>query len=642
MKTIPRFLLRIFLVICGMFSEVQSQTITQLYERLEMNLKPEERALTLARLGMVYTDRSLDSSYYYANQALELARNIKDREGEARAMSVLAFYFMEKGKNYLAYQYANDALTIFQRLALSEQVTEMNMNIGVLLLKEGKTKQGIEQIEAAYQQSLKLDRDSIRSLIILNMIMPQAAHMSPTELGQYLTEADRIAEKYQDERMKLILKHAKTSLFYQSGAPIDLARREMKQLKEKLRERGYRYMEAITLMDLAHTFSGQSADSVRNYIQSALDLADSLGYDQLKYVILNHAHQIWQNLPSPPEDANLYSAEIMEINRIRALENEMDGLGFLELSIREKDLQMQQAHLEMRQKWAAILGLTGVLAILIAIWAFRQYSMKRRLLQNLERASKELEKKNVQLEANDQFNTRLIAVLSHDLRQPFSSILMMSNDLLSELDPKDQEVVFQDIQHSARLSLQVLDGLLYWMKLQTVGLAENPVPISLHESVQEALDFYAFDLERSELSIEWKIDEKLVVNVQPEMLLFVHRNLISNAIKYSPQGGVLRFEAYNNTQNGRLRIQISDEGPGIPKKVLKTLFIKSSSLDTDQGKPTQGGAGLALIICKEMMTQMNGDIWAENKVDGSGAIFSYELPAAKQEPISFQKVDESR
>lgn len=625
-----------------MFSEAQSQTIPELYDRLERDLKPQERARTLARLGMIYTERSLDSSYFYGNRALELARSIKDKESEARAMSVLAFYFMEKGKNYLAYQYANDALSIFQRLDLSEQVTEMTMNIGVLLLKEGKTKQGVEQIETAYQQSLKLDRDSIRSLIILNMVMPQASHMLPTELARYLAEADRIAEKYQDERMKLVLKHAKTSLLFQSGTQIDIVRAEMKQLRRELQEQGYRYMEAFTLLDLAHTFSSQSADSVQYYIQSALALADSLGYDQLRYVILNHADHIWQNLNPPPKDAKLYSAQIMEINRARALENEMDGLGLLELTIREKDLKMQQAHLEMRQTWAAILGIAGVIAILIAVWAYRQYRMKRRLLQNLEVATAELEKKNLQLETKDQFSTRLIAVLSHDLRQPFSSILMMSKDLLSELDPKDQVVVYQDIQRSAGLSLQVLDGLLYWMKLQTVGLAESPVSVLVRESLREALAFYTYDVERAGIKIDWKIDEELAVSVQPEMLLFVHRNLISNAIKYSPEGGVVRFEAQKEAESGRVTVQISDGGPGIPEKVLKTLFIKSPSLDIDQGKHVKGGAGLALIICKEMITQMNGKIWAKNKVSGAGAVFSYELPVGLEEPISVQKVDESR
>ncbi|HZH54351.1 MAG TPA: HAMP domain-containing sensor histidine kinase [Sphingobacteriaceae bacterium] len=641
MKSFRFLLITLSLLFCWNLSNAQDQLIGQLYDRLESDLLPHDRANTMARLGMIYTQRSLDSSFHYGNAALELARSIKDGESEARALNVLAFYYMQKGKNYLAYKYANAALAGFERLRLAEQVVEMKMNIGVLLLEEGKVAQGIEQIEVAYQESFNLERDSIRALIMINMVMPQAPTMPAAEMGKFLEEAQRIADEHHDERTQMILRHAKVLLLFRSGAQIDYVRTEMRRLRSELQDRGYRYIEALSLLDLAHTFSTQSADSVQYYIGSALDLADSLGYDQLRYVILNHADRIWQGLQPVPPNPSLYSAQIWEINRIRALENDRDGLGFLELTIRENDLSIQQARLELRQTWAAVMVIAGTLAILIAVWAFSQYRVKRRLLRNLELASRELEKKNQLLEAKDQFSTRLIAVLSHDLRQPFSSILMMSNDLMAELDPKEQERVYQEIQHSASLSLQVLDGLLYWIKLQTVGWAETPVSVSIQESLEDAVDFYAYNIERSAIQIDWKIDEELAVSAQPEMLLFVNRNLINNAIKYSPVGGMIQIQAYKTEDNEHVHVQISDGGPGIPEAVLKQLFIKSPSISSENGKEVKGGAGLALIICKEMITELNGKIWAGNRPDGSGAVFSYELPVSQWKAVSVQKVAES-
>src|SRR5690606_27455800 len=133
---------------------------------------------------------------------------------EARAMSVLAFCYMETGNNYLAYKFANEALLLFNQLNLPEQVAEMTMNIGVLLLKEGKVGQAIKQIESAYLQSKKLEKDSIQALIILNMIIPKRHQLSDYEIEQYYETANRIALKCRDERTQILVKHARAAVMF--------------------------------------------------------------------------------------------------------------------------------------------------------------------------------------------------------------------------------------------------------------------------------------------------------------------------------------------------------------------------------------------------------------------------------------------
>lgn len=240
--------------------------------------------------------------------------------------------------------------------------------------------------------------------------------------------------------------------------------------------------------------------------------------------------------------------------------HQKDGLGYLEIAMREQELAGQQREVEIRQMWSVIAAISGIVALLVAFWILWQYRIRRKILRKLEQTSAELMEKNRQLEANDHFNTRLISVLSHDLRHPFTSVLMMSGELLSDLEPAEQQIVYKDIVRSAAVSLQVIDGLLHWMKLQTISMAYTPSAVGIRENMEQAATFYELDINRRQIRMEINMDPSLKVLAQREMLLFVNRNIISNAVKYSPQGGIVRLEAFLKSDD-RVLVSISDEGP---------------------------------------------------------------------------------
>ena len=111
----------------------QIKDITALKARIPSLRDSTERVALYARLGMLYSNRSLDSCYYFGARALDLAKRISDKAGEAEALNVLAFYYQEKANPYLAYKYINESLMIFERLKNKPKVCELTMNIGVLL-----------------------------------------------------------------------------------------------------------------------------------------------------------------------------------------------------------------------------------------------------------------------------------------------------------------------------------------------------------------------------------------------------------------------------------------------------------------------------------------------------------------------------
>jgi signal transduction histidine kinase len=111
------------------------------------------------------------------------------------------------------------------------------------------------------------------------------------------------------------------------------------------------------------------------------------------------------------------------------------------------------------------------------------------------------------------------------------------------------------------------------------------------------------------------------VKLDSDKIKQVLRNLLNNAIKFSPQGGIIDVQIYG--VDGFVRVSVLDEGPGIPPDELETVFDKF--VQSSKTKTGAGGTGLGLAICQEIITAHRGRIWAENRLRG-GAVFSFEIP----------------
>lgn len=486
------------------------QEIQRLKSLVEDAPSRSEKADIYAQVGLLYTESNMDSTLNYGTLAWDLSQELNDEALKARALKVLAFYYMERGNSYLSYKFAQEALAIFQQHGLSEQEAEMLMNIGVMLLNEGKLSQANQHLEQAFSRSEELESDSIQALILLNLVLPRYQEMGAMELESNLNKIAEIANRHNNQRVLLILEHFKAHQQLRSSQPTDSLRSQVEELLLETQRAGHDYLAIPGYMELAQ--------------------------------------------------ANHYADNLQELVSSRMETHQKDGLGYLEIAMREQELAGQQREVEIRQMWSVIAAISGIVALLVAFWILWQYRIRRKILRKLEQTTAELTEKNRQLEANDHFNTRLISVLSHDLRHPFTSVLMMSGELLSDLEPAEQQIVYKDIMRSAAVSLQVIDGLLHWMKLQTISLAYTPSAVGIRENMEQAATFYELDINRRQIRMEINMDPSLEVLAQREMLLFVNRNIISNAVKYSPQGGIVRLEAFLKSDD-RVLVSISDEGP---------------------------------------------------------------------------------
>lgn len=600
----------------------QIKDITALKARIPSLRDSTERVALYARLGMLYSNRSLDSCYYFGARALDLAQRINDEAGEAEALNVLAFYYQEKTNPYLAYKYINEALTIFERLKNEPKVCEVTMNIGVLLSLEGKLDQSFAQYRKAYVMSQDLLQDSIKPLVLLNLAMAQSFMPQPQDVNALIDEAEQLAKKHANQRFLLLAKLTRNVTRFRSGVPPNEVIPVQHAVIRETKEAGYEYFTALAYMELANMFLPTAIDSAVHYFDLAIKLADRTGYEGLHFQTMSQAYQaLTQVQPAPPE-ANTYSRELLELSREKQLENQKTGIDFLQLALKEQQVAADQARLQSRRMSAILLGVICLLAIGFSLLVLRLYRNKRRLARHQEEINSRLEEQYKQLEDNNAFHEKLISIISHDLRQPLSSMLMLGEGgMVDRMNDSQRQYVFDQISQNARTSLQAMDGVVHWMKLNTVGLAYTPSVVNLREIVSAALAYNRVVADRKGIVVMDFIPPSIDVLAQSEMLLFVNRNILSNALRHTPDGGRVVITAVAEEGRNDVLIRIADSGSGIPEDILPHLF------DKERSDMASGGSGLALIICHEMVEKMNGRIWAQNNPDG-GASFCYSLPMA--------------
>lgn len=246
---------------------------------------------------------------------------------------------------------------------------------------------------------------------------------------------------------------------------------------------------------------------------------------------------------------------------------------------------------------------------------------KVKLEEELEIINKKL-KHLLKLNAEkDQF----ITILAHDLRAPFSGILGLLEVLsenFTENSTDKNVMLINSIKKSAKNTLYLLEGLINWTKSQLGNLPFGPKEYNIREVCEEIFELLHPLAELKKIKFNQHIDETTIVFADLNMLKTILRNLISNAIKYTNEGGCIDI----NTEKSQsfITISVSDNGVGMSPSILNQLF-STSYVRSSNGTSDEKGSGLGLLICKELVEKNGGKIIAESEL-GRGSKFKIMLP----------------
>ena len=234
---------------------------------------------------------------------------------------------------------------------------------------------------------------------------------------------------------------------------------------------------------------------------------------------------------------------------------------------------------------------------------------------------------NKELKQSLQLNTDkdlFISILAHDLRNPFG-VLLGYTELLKnaqQLNGSEVNNLVNEIYRSTLSTYNLLEDLLKWSRLRMGKFPFEPRSVSFSDLCIDIENFLSPIAETKKITIKCFADKEINVLADVDMLKAVFRNLISNAIKFTRENGIIKISAEQTSSS--IIFSISDNGIGIEHENLIKLF-DISQLHTSKGTENEKGTGLGLLLCKDFVEKHGGKIWVESEY-GKGSVFYFTIP----------------
>jgi len=320
-----------------------------------------------------------------------------------------------------------------------------------------------------------------------------------------------------------------------------------------------------------------------------------------------------------------------------------DSLNKITSSLKETDINQQLANydkqyqiqslkdnnkLQQRYLYLAIIGV--IMAVMIIFLVHRNWERSKRDILAISDLNKQINLQKADLEntlhelkVNNQEKDRILRTVAHDLRNPIGGIVALTNAMLEDEYSDEQKQLINLVNSTSGNSLELINEILEATNTTNGKLTKEPVEINgLVSNSVEILSFKA--AEKNQKIVTQLLDHPQKLMISRERIWRVISNLISNAIKFSPNGSAINVKVTNGA--GNINISVSDHGIGIPDDIKDDVF----NIFTNAKRPGTAGEksfGLGLSICQQIIENHHGKIWFESEVN-AGTTFHISLPTA--------------
>jgi signal transduction histidine kinase len=245
-----------------------------------------------------------------------------------------------------------------------------------------------------------------------------------------------------------------------------------------------------------------------------------------------------------------------------------------------------------------------------------------------------IRKSEESLRALNSEKDKLFSIIAHDLRSPISAFLSLTGLFLDDgqdMSRDEMREIALSMNRSAESLTGLLDNLLQWSRMQRNEVRIRPQDLDVNLLIERDLQIYTDSIKKKELTIETSIASNIKIFADENMFNTILRNLISNAIKFTQQGGKVVITA-DNADNGMVSVRISDNGIGMTEDMLANLFNFGSQISRP-GTAGEPSSGLGLILCKDLTERNKGKLLVSS-APGKGSTFTVLLPQASTQSVA--------
>lgn len=403
-------------------------------------------------------------------------------------------------------------------------------------------------------------------------------------------------------------------------------------------ELGWKYYEAEIRQGIGYAFyiQGKYKKAIENYkISNEISEKYGQGFKVIttNYDLLSRVYEKMNDFKTALSYKKLYIQYSDSLHQKGKYEELIRLEKQYDLQKKENEIIKLQARQELtnfelrKNQQLKQLGFITVLILLMLIFfVLKKYIDKNRSNQLLAEKNQVIEKSEQELRILNASKNKFFSIIAHDLKNPFHNVMGYSSLLSKEYDHFNEEErrkFAADINQSTTNIYRLLQNLLDWSRSQTGRLIYTPTDIEFEQILHKTINVLKPLAQQKNIALQTKFNEGLRIYADPSMIETVLRNLVNNAIKFTPENGLIQIKV--EQKNGTVQVCIRDNGIGISDEEINNLFRIESKVKR-KGTNNEDGSGLGLILCKEFIDKNNGTIWAEKNQDG-GSSFLFTIPA---------------
>lgn len=648
-----------------------SERISNLRSKTTQYQKDSVYIDLLISLGNEQRFYNADSLHLLAGQALEFSSKSGYRKGESKALICLGDFFSDKGDYQKAVDYYSRGLHIARELNNMELTLRILNNLAGEYNYMGDYAKALSGYLEGLELAEQADNKEMLSIMNENIATLYASQKDYEhslaffkkviringEIGNevYIAETlSNLASVYADMgNMDYAMFNINKSIaiFEKRNIPDWLAFAYEIKGKVYLRQENYKwalywYTQSEMLHEklqddrgkidlfngMAEAYLGMGDDSLsKEYALQAYEISTRIQFIEGIQKCAKTLYKISKN-SNDYARALEYHEVFQRLSDSLSRNENQKSLTMLKTKM-EYDKQKQalieenEKALAQQQRYVNVALVVLLVFIVVTLLVHRAQKIQKRLNGELKVKKETLEVREKELQENISTKNKLFSIIGHDLRGPIGAlhgILKLFKD--KEIDTEEflefVPKLTDDVDHISF----TLNNLLSWGQTQMNGAVTKPAVVSIENLVIENMNLLQEVADKKGIKIKNEIGENVQVWSDSNQIDIVIRNLISNALKFTPENGVITLRA--EEQKEHWEIAVRDTGVGIDKITLEQLFSKSSNITT-YGTHNEKGTGLGLSLCKEMVEKNNGTIWVESKLR-IGSCFYFTLPKARK------------
>ena len=553
----------------------------------EKNKSPNGIASASNQIGHVYFRlKQYDDALYYYNRTLSQDQDLVDMKYQAAAYRGMAAVEEENGNNTQGLAFAKKAILIYRNLKNNTGIASSINTIADIYQNMGKIKEAIDYCLKGLNLAKKMNDQWVEADFYLH-------------LGELFIDKDiNKAQEYISTALDISIEIKAKSI--ELDAYNAFVRLETK--KEN-------YKQALM------------------YSKKSSNLTNDLSVDAVNERVAEL--KIIQEIEEKKREID----ELKNTTRINSLELERQSS---ELKILNKErmissLQLKSESLRHRFLISVIIFIAIALLLL-----YLRFQLAKKTQRKIEAQSHDIQIKNQKLEELNATKDRFFSIISHDLRGPISSLVSLAKMLqenLSSYDSTQLKNYIDAIYDSSDQTHKLLNDLLSWATMQLRDTEPTPTPCSVIDITSSAIKHLHILANEKNIFIDNMTNKDLCIYVDKNMINTVIRNLLANAIKFTPTNG--RINIFNEINKNDVTIHIKDFGVGMSEEDQKNIF-HIDKIISRKGTDGETGTGLGITLCKDLIEKNGSELNLISKL-GKGSDFFFTLPINNASPQTQHK-----